>query len=46
MKRMLLNISYGGTATIFLLIALGMVLNVQKWGERRREEDIRMERIR
>ena len=39
-------ISYGGTATIFLLIELGMVLNVQKWGERRREEDIRMERIR
>lgn len=39
-------ISYGGTATIFLLIELGMVLNVKKWGERRREEDLRMERIR
>ena len=39
-------ISYGGTATIFLLVELGMVLNVQKWSERKREEDIRMERFR
>ena len=36
-------ISYGGTATIFLLVEIGMVLNVQKWGERKREEDIRLE---
>lgn len=39
-------ISYGGTATIFLLIEIGMVLNVQKWGERKREEDIRLEQFR
>ena len=39
-------ISYGGTATIFLLVELGMVLNVQKWSERKRDEDIRMERFR
>ena len=39
-------ISYGGTATIFLLVELGMVLNVQKWCERKRDEDIRMERFR
>ena len=38
-------ISYGGTATIFLLIEIGMVLNVQKWSERKREEDIRMEKF-
>lgn len=35
-------ISYGGTATIFLLIEIGMVLNVQKWSERRRDENVRM----
>ena len=35
-------ISYGGTATIFLLIEIGMVLNVQKWSELKREEDTRM----
>lgn len=35
-------ISYGGTATIFLLIEIGMVLNVQKWGERKREEEVRL----
>lgn len=39
-------ISYGGTATVFLLMEIGMVLNVQKWSERKREEDIRLERIR
>lgn len=39
-------ISYGGTATIFLLIEIGIVLNVQKWSELKREEDIRMERFR
>ena len=39
-------ISYGGTATIFLLIEIGMVLNVQKWSERKREEDIRLEQFR
>lgn len=35
-------ISYGGTATIFLLIEIGMVLNVQKWGERKHEEEVRL----
>ena len=39
-------ISYGGTATVFLLIEIGMVLNVGKWSERKREEDVRMERFR
>lgn len=39
-------ISYGGTATIFLLIEIGMVLNVQKWSERKREEDVRLEQFR
>ena len=39
-------ISYGGTATIFLLVEIGMVLNVQKWSERKREEDIRLEQFR
>lgn len=39
-------ISYGGTATIFLLIEIGMVLNVHKWSERKREEDIRMANFR
>ncbi len=39
-------ISYGGTATIFLLIEIGIVLGVQKWSERKREEDIRMENFR
>ncbi|MGN0335492.1 MAG: FtsW/RodA/SpoVE family cell cycle protein [Lachnospiraceae bacterium] len=34
-------ISYGGTATIFLLVEIGMVLNVQKWGERKRLEEAR-----
>ena len=39
-------ISYGGTATVFLLVEIGMVLNVHKWSELRREENIRMERFR
>lgn len=39
-------ISYGGTATVFLLIEIGLVLGVKKWSELKREEDIRMERIR
>lgn len=39
-------ISYGGTATIFLLIEIGMVLNVQKWGELRRIENMKMQRLR
>ena len=39
-------ISYGGTATVFLLIEIGMALNVGKWSERKREEDIRLERFR
>lgn len=39
-------ISYGGTATIFLLIEIGIVLGVQKWSECRREEEIRMENFR
>lgn len=38
-------ISYGGTATIFLLIEIGMVLNVQKWGEYKREENIRIQQF-
>ncbi len=39
-------ISYGGTATVFLLIEIGMVLNVQKWSELKREEDIRLQHFR
>lgn len=39
-------VSYGGTATVFLFIEIGMVLNVQKWGELKREEDIRMANFR
>lgn len=39
-------ISYGGTATVFLLVEIGLVLGVKKWSELKREEDIRMERIR
>lgn len=38
-------ISYGGTATIFLLMEIGVVLGVQKWSELRREENIRMENL-
>ena len=39
-------ISYGGTATVFLLIEIGMVLNVQKWSERKRDEDTRLQQFR
>lgn len=39
-------ISYGGTATIFLLIEIGIVLGVQKWSECKREENIRTENFR
>ena len=38
-------ISYGGTATIFLLVEIGMVLNVQKWSERKRDEDTRLQQF-
>ena len=38
-------ISYGGTATVFLLIELGMVLNVQKLSEYKRIERIRETRL-
>ena len=39
-------ISYGGTATVFLLVELGIVLNVHKWSECKREEDIRLQNLR
>ncbi len=39
-------ISYGGTATIFLLIEIGMVLNVHKWSELKRDENVRLEQFR
>lgn len=35
-------ISYGGTATVFLMIEIGMVLNVGKWSDRRRKEESRI----
>lgn len=38
-------VSYGGTAAIFLLVEIGMVLNVHKWSELKREEKARMERL-
>lgn len=38
-------ISYGGTATVFLLVEIGMVLNVQKWSECRREEEARIKKF-
>lgn len=37
--------SYGGTATVFLLIELGMILNVEKWGRFKREQEARKERL-
>lgn len=37
-------ISYGGTAVVFLLIEMGMVLSVNKWGENKRIRDRRMAR--
>ena len=33
--------SYGGTASVFLLIEIGMVLNVEKWGRFKREQEER-----
>lgn len=39
-------ISYGGTATIFLLVEIGMVLNVHKWSELKRAEDLRLQNFR
>jgi cell division protein FtsW len=33
--------SYGGTASVFLLIELGIVLNVEKWGRFKREQEAR-----
>lgn len=38
-------ISYGGTATVFLMIEIGIVLNVQKWSEYRREEEARIKKF-
>jgi len=37
--------SYGGTATVFLLIEIGMVLNVEKKSRLKREGEIREESI-
>lgn len=37
--------SYGGTAAVFLLIELGMVLNVEKWGRFKREQEYREQRL-
>ena len=39
-------ISYGGTATAFLLVEIGMALSVGKWSALRREERIRMKQLR
>lgn len=37
--------SYGGTATVFLLVEIGMVLNVEKVSRLKREREMREERI-
>lgn len=37
--------SYGGTASVFLLIEIGMVLNVEKWGRFKREREAREARL-
>ena len=37
--------SYGGTATVFLLIEIGMVLNVEKWSRLKREREKREEKL-
>lgn len=37
--------SYGGTAAVFLLIELGMVLNVEKWGRFKREQEYREQHL-
>ena len=36
--------SSGGTAAVFLLIELGMVLNVEKWGRFKREQEYRKQK--
>lgn len=37
--------SYGGTATVFLLIEIGMVLNVEKYSRFKREREMREARL-
>ena len=37
--------SFGGTAAVFLLIELGMVLNVEKWGRFKREQEYREQKL-
>ncbi len=37
--------SAGGTAAVFLLIELGMVLNVEKWGRFKREQEYREQKL-
>ncbi len=37
--------SYGGTAAVFLLIELGMVLNVEKWGRFKRQQEYREQQL-
>ena len=37
--------SSGGTAAVFLLIKLGMVLNVEKWGRFKREQEYREQKL-
>lgn len=37
--------SAGGTASVFLLIEIGMVLNVEKWGRFKREQEAREVRL-
>ena len=37
--------SYGGTASFFLLIEIGLVLNVNKYSVKKRMDDIRRERL-
>ena len=37
--------SYGGTATVFLLVEIGMVLNVEKQSRLKREREMREERM-
>ena len=37
--------SYGGTASVFLLIEIGMVLNVEKFSRFKRERELREARL-
>ena len=37
--------SYGGTATVFLLVEIGMVLNVEKESRFKREREMREARL-